>query len=77
MREYIVITQVKKECLKKFPKKTNEKDDLSNSKNKRVSFNKNKVVYYYTYKPLTLYKSGFNYCVKNVSKIVNNIFKNN
>jgi len=76
MREYIVITQVKKECLEKFQKKTSEKDNLSNSKNKRVSFNKNKVVYYYTYKPLTLYKSGLNYCVKNVSKIVNK-FKNN
>jgi|FrelakmetLWP11LW_1041352.scaffolds.fasta_scaffold00058_15 hypothetical protein len=74
MREYIVITQVKNECLKEFDDK---KDlDLAYSKNKRVSFNKNKVVYCYSYKPLTLYKSGLNYCVKNVSKIVNNILKN-
>lgn len=67
MREYIVITTVKNECLEEF--------DESYSKNKRISFNKNKVVYYYTYKPLTLYKSGLNYCVKNVSKIVNKLIK--
>ena len=72
MREYIVITQVKNEYLKEF----DTQDNLSYSKNKRVSFNKNKIVYYYRYKPLTLYKSGLNYCVKNVSKIVNK-FKNN
>jgi hypothetical protein len=75
MREYIVVTQVKNECLKTSNDKQNIQDNLYCSKNKRVRFDKNKVVYYYTYKPLTLYKSGLNYCVKNVSKIVS-IFKN-
>lgn len=70
MREYIVETQVKNECLNEFDDKI---DNLPNSKNKRVSFNKNTVVYYYTYTPLTLYKSGLNYCVKRVSNIVNNM----
>jgi hypothetical protein len=73
MREYIVVTQVKNECLKEINDKI---DNLPKSKNKRISFNKNTVVYYYAYKPLTLYKSGLNYCVKNVSKIVNTILKN-